>query len=175
MSNLITIRNASVDDIDLLTYIGRKAFEESFSKYNTQENMANYLTNAFKATKQKEEFTQPGSLFLIAEENGTAVGYARLLAGTGGETCLKGTNPIELVRIYLLNDWIGKGYGSQLMDSCLEAARKRSHDSVWLGVWEKNDRAIQFYEKWGFNIVGSHLFHLGSDPQTDHIMEKLLW
>lgn len=174
MSNLFTIRNACADDVDLLTNIGRKTFEESFAEFNTQENMANYLAKAFNVTRQKEELAQPGSLFLIAEVNGTAVGYARLLAGKGGETCLTGKNSIELVRIYLFNNCIGKGYGSQLMDACLEEARKRSHDSVWLGVWEKNDRAIRFYEKWGFIKVGLHVFHLGNESQTDHIMEKLL-
>ena len=174
MTNLLTIRNATAGDIELLTHIGRQSFDETFAQYNTPENMASYLSTSFNLEKQAAEFVQPGSLFLIAESAGIPVGYTRLQVGTGGETCLTGQNPIELVRIYLLHAWTGKGYGNQLMQACLEMARERGCDTVWLGVWEENERAIRFYEKCGFKQVGTHSFLLGSDQQIDYIMEKKL-
>ncbi len=173
-NELFTVRFAAVSDINLLTDLGRQTFEQAFSRYNNPEDMAKYLAGAFYPEKQAAEFCHPGSLFLIAEENQIPAGYARLQAGTSGETCLTGDNPVELVRFYLLETWIGKGYGSVLMGTCLDAARERGYDSIWLGVWEKNDRAIRFYEKWGFSKVGVHSFLLGTDLQRDYIMERKL-
>jgi len=143
----VRIRQATAEDIELLTNIGRETFAQTFSDDNTPENMAKYLSESFNFEKQYTEFYTPGSLFLVIEENETPIGYARLLAGSGGETCITGEKPVELVRIYLLAAWRGKGYGDVLMKACLDAARQNGHDTIWLGVWEKNERAINFYRK----------------------------
>ena len=79
--------------------------------------------------------------------------------------------PVELCRLYSTTEFIGKGVGQALMDECLKLARERNCDVMWLGVWEFNPRAQRFYEKQGFRIVGEHVFQLGSDPQTDHLMQ----
>lgn len=173
-SNSFTVRYATTADIDLLAEIGRKAFDESFSRYNNPNDMDSYLVAAFNPRKQASEFTSPGCLFLIAEEDGVPIGYARLQAGRGGETCITGDRPVELVRIYILERWIGKGHGSNLLLACLDTARAQGYDTIWLGVWEKNDRAIRFYEKWGFKKVGTHQFSLGTDLQNDFLMERIL-
>jgi ribosomal protein S18 acetylase RimI-like enzyme len=81
---------------------------------------------------------------------------------------------MEIARIYAVSSSIGKGVGSQLMTECLRAARERGKQLVWLGVWEKNERAIQFYTRWGFEKFGEHVFMLGNDAQTDFLMKKLL-
>ena len=57
------------------------------------------------------------------------------------------------------------------MQATIQEARLRGCDSVWLGVWEENLRAISFYKKWGFREVGNHIFTVGNDPQNDFIME----
>ncbi len=173
-SNSLNIRYATENDIHLLVEIGRTTFDEAFSRYNTPQDMKHYLKDAFNPEKQASEFAGPGSFFLIAEENENSIGYARLQAGAGGETCITGDRPIELVRIYVLGRWIGKGYGSALMQACLESARSSGYNSIWLGVWEKNERAIRFYEKWGFRKVGTHHFLLGTDLQNDILMERML-
>jgi ribosomal protein S18 acetylase RimI-like enzyme len=73
-----------------------------------------------------------------------------------------------------VQEYIGKGVGRELMAAAIREAGQRGCDSVWLGVWEKNPRAIAFYKKWGFQEVGSHVFQLGDDLQTDFIMELML-
>ena len=85
-----------------------------------------------------------------------------------------GAKPIELVRLYASREWIGRGVGAALMRACLEEARGAGYETIWLGVWERNARAQTFYEKWGFRAVGEHVFQLGSDPQRDILMERLL-
>lgn len=173
----IHIRNATAADAALLTDLGRRSFTAAFETMNTPENFAAYLAEAFNEQKQAEEVAQPGSIFLIAEtqdpQTGQTepVGYARLLAGST-ETCITGKNPIELVRIYALGTRTGKGIGSALIQAVVQEARGRGHDVIWLGVWQENPRAVAFYERWGFQKVGTHVFQLGNDPQTDWIMQR---
>jgi ribosomal protein S18 acetylase RimI-like enzyme len=77
---------------------------------------------------------------------------------------------MELRRIYAVQEFIGKGVGKELMYRSIHEARQRDCDVIWLGVWEKNQRAIDFYKKWGFREVGAHLFALGDEPQNDLLM-----
>lgn len=85
-----------------------------------------------------------------------------------------GPKPVELARIYLEDKVIGRGYGAALMQACLEAAREGGYETVWLGVWAENDRAIRFYEQWGFSLVGSHAFAFGGEVQTDLVLARSL-
>jgi GNAT superfamily N-acetyltransferase len=76
---------------------------------------------------------------------------------------------VELVRFYVDQAWHGQGIAHTLMQKVRdEAARMKK--TMWLGVWERNLRAIRFYAKAGFVDVGSHMFQLGRDRQTDRIM-----
>jgi diamine N-acetyltransferase len=168
-----TIRYASTHEAQFLTDLGARAFTEAFAIYNTPEDLASYLAEAFSPEKQAEELRRPGSSFLILEVNGTTAGYAHLQEGHTPE-CITGKRPVELVRFYLLTEWIGKGFGSHLMQACIAEARGRGADVLWLGVWEKNTRAIVFYKKWYFEVVGTHGFQLGSDLQQDFLMERSL-
>ncbi len=173
------MREASLEDHVLLSEMGARTFKDTFGQDNTPEDMAEYLAKSFSPEKQMEELAQPGSIFLIAEaevpggEEGIAVGYARLQLGEP-ELEVGGLKPIELVRIYSEKEWIGHGVGAALMQECLSTARDLGCDLVWLGVWQKNARAISFYQKWGFTIAGSQAFLLGRDLQQDYVMVRTL-
>lgn len=167
----LNIRMAAAGDDLLLAELGARTFRAAFGKDNTEENMNSYLSKAFGPDIQAAELAEPGSVFLIAELAGKAVGYARLNESRA-PSGVKGLRPIELVRIYALPEMIGHGIGSQLMQACLQAAQKRGCDTIWLGVWEHNARAIAFYRKWGFTKAGTQTFQLGDDPQTDWVMQR---
>jgi diamine N-acetyltransferase len=156
----ITIRHAALDDAPLLADIGAETFFDSFAADNTPEIQA-------------AEIAEPFSLFLIAEADGIPAGYARIKE-SAPEPFVTGARPIELVRIYSLKRWIGRGVGAALMQACLDEAARMGCDVIWLGVWEINRRAIRFYQKWGFVQVGKHIFLMGDDPQTDWVMERTL-
>jgi ribosomal protein S18 acetylase RimI-like enzyme len=64
--------------------------------------------------------------------------------------------------------------GAALMQACIDEARRRGHKTLWLGVWEHNPRAQAFYRKWNFVEIGTHVFHLGNDPQTDLLMQRTI-
>lgn len=167
------IRYGTTGDAEMLAELGVRTFYDTFAKDNTPENMAVYLKQSFSPEIQLDELSQPDVVFLIAEAEGIPVGYAQLILNSRDET-IKGIRPLEIRRIYALQEFLGKGVGKVLMLATLNEAKERGHDCVWLGVWEKNQRAIDFYKKWGFREVGTHVFSLGNDPQTDFVMELTL-
>ena len=170
-SSQVHIRLAHSGDNTFLAEFGAQAFYDSFAADNRPEDMAAYLAASFSPEKQAAELNDPASVFLIAEWQGETVGYARLKEGQA-PPAVTGKRPIELVRIYAEKAWIGKGIGKALMLACLDQARVRGCDTLWLGVWERNPRAIAFYRKWGFIDVGTQSFLLGSDLQTDLVMQR---
>ena len=169
----LTIRPASPEDGRLLAELGERTFSETFAADNTPDNMAAYVAASFNLAQQTAELKDPASTFFIAEVGGLAAGYAYLRAGKPEEG-VEGAKPVELVRLYVSREWLGRGVGEALMRTCVDAARRAGHETVWLGVWERNERAQAFYRKWNFRAVGEHVFHLGSDPQRDILMECAL-
>ena len=166
-----TIRPGTLEDAALLSELGARTFSETFASDNTPEDLAAYMAASFNVAQQTAELKDPASIFLIAEVDGRAAGYARLHNGEP-EKDVEGAKPIELVRLYVSREWLGRGIGAQLMRACIDEARRAGHDSVWLGVWEGNPRAQAFYRKWNFRPVGEHIFRLGSDLQRDILMER---
>jgi GNAT superfamily N-acetyltransferase len=167
----LTIRHGNRQDAGLLAELGARTFNETFATDNSAEDMAAYIAASFNAAQQMAELADPASTFLIAEAGGAAAGYAQLHAGEPVEG-VEGANAVELVRLYALREWLGRGVGQVLMRACLDEARKAGHRTIWLGVWERNARAQAFYRKWNFRTVGEHVFQLGSDPQRDILMER---
>lgn len=161
------IRQASTDDASRLAEFGRRVFAETFGPRNTPENMSAYLASAFGETKQRSEIGDPDGITLVSED-GSLNGYAQLRL-TRVPKCVPDRGAIELIRFYVDASQQGRGLAHELMTATLAAAAERA-SSVWLGVWEHNARAIAFYSKWHFVDVGSHVFMLGADEQTDRIM-----
>ncbi|HEV8267057.1 MAG TPA: GNAT family N-acetyltransferase [Thermoanaerobaculia bacterium] len=167
------IRRAGTGDATPLAALAAATFRDTFAADNTAENMSAYLASAFGEEKQAAELLDPGVAYFVAEEAGAAVGYAELKSGPA-PACVGGAKPVELARLYVSREFFGKGLANALMDRCLDEARSRAFETIWLGVWEKNLRAQAFYRRWGFTRVGEHLFLLGTDPQTDWLMERAL-
>lgn len=168
----MNIRYANEDDAILLADMGRRTFYDTFAEQNTPEDMDLYLSATFSPEKQASEIKDPKSLFLILVVDDKAVGFARLMA-YNTEEAISGARPMELQRIYVQQEHIGKGAGAELMKAAIRETKERGFDCLWLGVWEKNERAQKFYEKWGFKKVGVHAFMLGRDLQNDFIMELI--
>lgn len=171
----IKIRQATTEDAKLLTDLSYTTFWDAFAHHpkNAPDDLDHYMRQAFNSEQIAAELAEPNSIFLIAELDDKPAGYAKLIVESieDGITAMR---PIELSRLYSHQEYLGKGVGQNLMDACFELAKSHDHDVMWLGVWEYNPRAQRFYEKNGFREVGKHTFQLGSDPQTDLLMQKEL-
>jgi ribosomal protein S18 acetylase RimI-like enzyme len=163
----VTIRHATKKDTALIADLSRQTFYETFAAHNTAADMEKFMQEQFTREALMAEVGAAGNLFLLAYLDEAPVGYVRLR-----ETALPGE--IEIARIYALAAAIGKGVGKALMQASIALARSLGKHTIWLGVWEHNLRAIQFYTAWGFEKVGEHDFRLGEDVQCDWIMQKTL-
>ncbi|AHM61186.1 GCN5-related N-acetyltransferase [Flammeovirgaceae bacterium 311] len=170
MGNIEIVRVTQID-IDQLQNIGRQTFAETFSSGNSEENMKEYLDNSFSKEKLKTELSDKNSEFYFAVLSDQVVGYLKVNLGQS-QTEMQDENALEIERIYVLKEYHGKKVGQLLYEKALEIAEQKDVDFVWLGVWEENPRAIQFYKKNGFVEFAKHIFKLGEDEQTD-IMMKL--
>lgn len=166
----IIVRPATVDDAALIADLSRETFWETFAPHNTAADMEKFMREQFTRETLIAEVGAPGSTFFIAWDGDEAIGYARVRESEDDAA----HNKMEIARIYAKTSAIGKGVGKKLMQTCMQFAQRQGKKYVWLGVWEKNDRAIQFYHAWGFEKVGEHDFRLGNDIQHDWIMEKEL-
>jgi ribosomal protein S18 acetylase RimI-like enzyme len=167
----IEIKKVSLTDIDELQSISRQTFFETFADVNTESDMKKYLDENLSIDKLASELIIPESEFYFASIDNKAIGYLKLNFGKA-QTELKNQKALEIERIYVLKEFHGKKVGQILFDIALQIAKRIKADFVWLGVWEKNTRAISFYKKNGFAEFDKHLFMLGDDEQID-IMMKL--
>jgi len=167
----IDIQKVTLDNIDQLQKIGRQTFFETFASGNTEENMKNYLDEGFSVAKLTAQLNDNNTEFYFATLDDDVIGYLKLNFGQS-QTELQDDKALEIERIYVLKDFHGKRVGQLLYDKAIQIARQKCADYIWLGVWEENPRAINFYKKNGFIEFDKHVFKLGNDEQTD-IMMKL--
>jgi ribosomal protein S18 acetylase RimI-like enzyme len=169
----VNIRAAVTDDAEVLAALARRTFHDTFAATNDPVDMALYLSRAYGIDQQTRELEDRDISTLLVEADGEAVAFAQLRTGHVPD-CVTGARPIELWRFYVDRQWHGRGIAQQLMASVKNLARERGARTLWLGVWERNDRARAFYVKCGFADVGEHIFLFGTDPQTDVVMVTTL-
>ncbi len=168
------IRRARVEDAQALAEFGARTFFETFAKDNTAEDMRLHLASAWSPALQLAEILDERFDTLLAcDADGVIAGFAQLRAGPAPAGVAAG-KPVELLRFYVDKPWQGRGVAGGLMQAVETRARARGADTLWLGVWERNERAQAFYRKCGFRRVGTQIFVVGSDPQTDHVMLREL-
>ena len=173
MDKEIEIRKVTPGDIKALQQIGKQTFFETFSESNTEENIKRYLEEGFSMGKLAEELANEQSDFYFALQDKEVIGYLKLNAGES-QTEAQDNESLEIERIYVLKQYHGQKIGQLLYDKALQIASERKSKYIWLGVWEKNPRAISFYKKNGFVECDKHIFVLGDDQQTDILMKKML-
>ena len=171
----ITIRQAISEDAKLLTDLAYTTFWDAFAHHpkNAPDDLNHYMRQAFNQEQIAAELSDEKNIFLIAELGEEAAGYSKIILDNI-EPGIVAERPVELSRLYAHQKHLGQGVGQTLMDACFDRARAEDCDVMWLGVWEYNPRAQRFYEKNGFRVVGSHVFLLGKDAQTDLLMQREL-
>ncbi|WP_101842421.1 GNAT family N-acetyltransferase [Halobacillus sp. Marseille-P3879] len=169
----ITIRKCTRDDVPQLQEIGCITFKETFQDQNSPENMKSYLEKAFNTPQVEKEIAAPSSHFFFVYVNEELAGYLKVNTDEA-QTEEMGEDSFEIERIYIIDKYQKHGLGKYLLHQAIEMALERHKTNIWLGVWEKNENAIAFYKKMGFEQTGAHSFYMGDEEQTDIIMVKNL-
>lgn len=168
---VLTIRRASEKDIAVLTDLSRKTFEEAFGDQNDPEDMRTYLGDSFSMAQITQELSDPETTFLLAYHQDTLVGYAKIQGGPAPD-CIRDDKAIQLSRVYIISHHMGRGFGSQLIQACMDESLQQRYTSIWLGVWEVNVDARRLYERLGFVRAGAKKFILGTDVQQDVVYAR---
>jgi diamine N-acetyltransferase len=167
----MTIRSGVPTDADALAELAARTFRDTFAADNRPEDLALHMAQAYGPLQQGRELADPDIATLLVQTGDQLAGYAQLRRGPV-PACVKGEAPIELWRFYVAQEWHGQGIAQALMRRVETEADRAGARSLWLGVWERNERAKAFYRKSGFVDVGSHLFMVGSDAQIDRILVR---
>jgi ribosomal protein S18 acetylase RimI-like enzyme len=171
---MLTIRRATPADAETLADLARRTFVDAFAAANRAEDIASYLEKTYSPERQRREIDDETIVTLIAEDDGAMIGFAQMRLGaeppTGHEPA-----PVEVARFYVDRPWHGRAVARALMSAVVRTAISAGGRTLWLGVWEHNERAIAFYTKCGFRVAGTQPFVLGSDLQTDLVMLDRLW
>ncbi|WP_460891559.1 GNAT family N-acetyltransferase [Rufibacter soli] len=170
-ASIFTFRLATPADAHLLADLGWRTFDETFAAYNTPEDMEAFHPTMYAPELQAAELAEAETQFLLVEVEGEAVAYVKWNTAPAPAE-IPGQRPFQISRLYLLQAWTGRGLGDKLMQLSLEKAKENGHDVVWLTVWESNERAIRFYQKYGFKEAGELTFVLGQDVQRDLYMVR---
>lgn len=157
----------------MLADLARRTFYDTFASTNDATDMALHLAQAYGVDQQARELNDDDITTLLVEESGVAIAYAQVRADHVPE-CVTDPGAVELWRLYVDRPWHGRGVAQVLMGRVMDEARRRGAKTLWLGVWERNDRARAFYAKCGFTDAGEHVFLFGADPQTDRVMVTTL-
>jgi ribosomal protein S18 acetylase RimI-like enzyme len=173
MSQDIIVRPARTEDIAGLSVLATRAFRDTYSAHNDPAIVEDYVRSSLTPTSMRNEIDEAGNVFLIAFRggDGVAIGYAKLCT-TSEDPAIGGQSTVEIERIYADKRVIGHGVGAALMRACLDTAIEVGCETIWLGVWERNKRAILFYERWEFKTVGARQFALGPELQNDLVMAR---
>ncbi|MFT4413297.1 GNAT family N-acetyltransferase [Fredinandcohnia humi] len=169
----IDIKQCNLEDLLILQEISYETFNETFKDQNSPENMNAYLERAFNLKQLEKELSNLSSQFYFVYFNNEVAGYLKVNTNDAQSEKM-GDASLEIERIYIKRKYQKHGIGKYLVNKALEIAMERNKKKIWLGVWEKNENAIDFYKKMGFVQTGAHSFYMGDEEQTDYIMTKTL-
>lgn len=167
------MRKCELVDLNQLREISIETFTDTFSAQNSLEQIEAYLNQSYSREKLMAEIMNSDSAFYFIYLNEELGGYLKLnVAGAQSEPM--GLDALEVERIYVRSCYKGKGLGKHMINYAVEAGQYKRKKKIWLGVWEKNEKALGFYTKIGFTKTGSHSFYMGEEEQIDFIMTKIL-
>ncbi len=169
----INIIKCTLEDLPKLQEISYETFNETFKEQNSPENMHAYLERAFNLEQFEKELSKVFSNFFFVYLNNELAGYLKVNTNDAQSEEM-GNDLLEIERIYIKNKFQKHGLGKYLLKKAIEVALEQNKKKIWLGVWEKNENAIAFYQKMGFVQTGAHSFYMGDEEQIDIIMTKTL-
>lgn len=169
----VKIEQVGEQDLPVLIAISRETFADTFGKDNSPEDMAKFLDESYNEEKLGAEMANPGSSFYFLKVDGEVAGYLKLDVDDAQSEEVD-PNGLEIERIYLRKSFQHRGLGKQLFEFAEEKGQEWGKSVLWLGVWEHNENAKNFYASRGLTRFSEHVFVLGDDRQTDFLLKKAL-
>ena len=167
---MIKIVKASIEHSELIAEIGKRAFLESHGDSASTKDINDFISKTFNKESVSKEFENRNSIYHIIYFNDKAAGFSKVELNTSNVN-VKDIEITKLDRLYLLKEFYGKNLGSGLIDFNIQLSKDNNQKGIWLAVWTENQRAINFYSKKGFKIVGKYNFKISeTHSNPNHIM-----
>jgi GNAT superfamily N-acetyltransferase len=164
-------RPATRHDLAELAALASRSFFDAYRETDDHAVIEEYCARNFTLGRFASILADPRARLVVATDGaGRLAGYAHVGASPP-PPCVRGADPIELARLYLAHEWIGQGVGATLMLAAIEEARRLGGRALWLGVYERNPRAIAFYRRFGMQVVGTKPWAWGGEVFQDPVME----
>jgi ribosomal protein S18 acetylase RimI-like enzyme len=172
ISSGFSIKKAGEQHAEILSKIGGDTFYETFKPYNTESDIRQYISKAYAIDVIKQNLINPNIVYYLCYDADVVIGYIKLIhhATYKGLT----NHTIELEKIYVLASYFGSGAGKLLMDCAITHSKEAGFDTLFLGVWQENERAVNFYKKIGFEVFETRQFQLGERLCDDYMMKLKL-
>ncbi len=167
----VLVRRAVPDDAIRFATLCVSTFRETYLGACDPAEVERHIATHFTDERIAAELVDQGASILVAAEGDQLVGYA-VLRPASTTACVTGPHPVELARLYVERDRFGTGVGASLMRACHQEAARRGGETIWLSVWDQNARALAFYRKCGFRLVGTMPFDFGGTIYEDLVMEQ---
>ncbi len=161
---------AILEDAVAIRQFAEKTFRDTYTEYNTPENMEHHVAKNFALEQIYKDLQTIDSQYFIVKYEAEIIGFAKLIKDHSTEG-LAGRKVVEIERFYVDKTFHGQQLGRKLMGCCVNWSAENNFEVIWLGVWEKNENAMKFYQKMGFEFLGKHTFVLGTEVQTDFTMK----
>ena len=150
---------ATEEDYQAIVHIGRVSVEEAHRESTSAENLKVYIDSHYSDDAIKEELTDPVNIYHIVNYNGRPVGFSKIILNAVHPD-IAAKNVTKLDRIYVLKEFHNLKLGLELLKFNTRLAENNNQSGLWLYTWVGNTRAINFYLKTGFKIIGSHKFYV---------------
>ena len=165
----VSIYTASPGDAAELATFAARLFEQTYSAELSGDDIEAHVNDSFGIDQQHSELSDPSVVTILARSGDDLIAYAQVRR-RAPPPCVEHAEPVELQRFYVDRVAHGTGLATMLMNKVRKAAGRLGGHNLWLGVWERNARAIAFYRKAGFIDVGSTFYMVGPDKQVDRVL-----
>ncbi len=160
----VTVTRATKDDAVIIALLGRVTFDETFGHlFSDRQDLTDYFDRTFSVKKIQQGLEKQDNVFWLAYYGNLPVGYLKLKISSPNPFLGSNEHPAQLQKIYVLKDFLSKKVGRHLMDAMYEELKRTASGHLWLSVLNTNERAIGFYKKGGFSVLGEHTFSIGKE------------
>ena len=167
---MISILAATSNDALLLSEIGSLSLVESHGHSAPEADIKHYVQTNMSEEAFLQELSNPDHLYHIIFSDGQPAGYSKMMLNTPHENVPE-QNVTKLGRIYVLKEFYGRNIGIELFKHIVALSKAHQQAGLWLNVWVENHRAIKFYQKQGFEIVGKYDFEVSPTHfNPNHVM-----
>lgn len=168
---VFNFRLANINDAILLRKLSEDTFRDTYTEFNTPENMEAHVAKNFSIEAITNDLQSPQYQYFIIEFDTQIVAFAKLVKDHSTKG-LENRKVVEIERFYVDKKLHGQQLGRKLMDFCTNWSKENNFETIWLGVWVNNQNAMEFYKKMGFEFLDKHVFVLGTEIQTDFTMKR---